>query len=79
MKRTTEAVTINVEIQDRRALYRAALAKAKAEGMSAAEYHKLRREDVHGPVGVDLIMLLDPGSLPGCDVLSSEMGETGTF
>lgn len=66
-------VSIAVEVEDETLLYKAALKQAKKNSLSKSDYDKMRKEDVHGPVGTDLIMLLDPGSLPGCSIVQSEI------
>jgi hypothetical protein len=71
-------VTLEVRVTDKRALYFAALKRARADGMTAAEYQQLRREPFSDPVRSDLQMLLDPGESPdGCELESSEVESAG--
>lgn len=59
-------VTISLRVTDRSALYRAALAVARREGMTRAGWRQLRNDPSHPtPTHADLQMLLDPGGLSG--------------
>lgn len=52
--------TADVDVFDAAALRRAACAQARKEGLSAQDWASLRQG-----IASDLIMLLDPGSIPG--------------
>lgn len=78
MSNPVYAVTVLVEVEDRSALYRAALARARSEGMTRGEWRTTRTDPSHGsPAEADLIMLLDPGSLAGCDIHETKVEEVG--
>jgi len=65
------AVTITVDVFDRLALYRAAMRRAVADGVSLADYLSMRRTG-GDRTAVDLVMLLDPGISPaGCQIQDS--------
>jgi hypothetical protein len=66
-------VMLDVRVWDRKALFLAAQARAKADGMSRADYLDLRRAHV-SPIHADLQMLFDPGVSPnGCTIDQSEV------
>lgn len=56
-------VSIHVTVDSLKTLKAAAAARAVEEGMTRADWKKTRK----GPED-DLVMLLDPGSLPGCTI-----------
>ena len=59
-------VTISLRVADRSALYRAALAQAKREGLTRLDWRDMRRDPSHPtPTHADLTMLLDPGGCVG--------------
>lgn len=62
----TYRFSIEVVVHDPDTLARMARARAIEEGLDGYQWD----EDRSGPAD-DLIMLLDPGSVPGCDVLES--------
>lgn len=74
MKRRKYTVTIQLEVWDGKQLYRAASARAKRDGLSKKEYD-VDRKDTDRPQASDLIMMLDPGSLSGCNIIGSSVEE----
>lgn len=60
--------TLEVTVHSPEWLQVAARERAIAEGVEPADYDETRAE--HG-IGYDLQMMLDPGSLPGCDIQHS--------
>lgn len=71
----TYQVTIEVQVSDAGELRRAALERALADGITASDWRKTRRE--RGP-GADLVMLLDPGiSPPGTEIMDSTAEQVG--
>lgn len=69
-------VTINVNVFDPVQLRFAALQRAVEEGSTKFDYATLRASE-YDPAIVDLGMLLDPGTLPGCDILGSHVERFG--
>jgi hypothetical protein len=63
--------TIEVEIDDEETLRLAAEERAVAEGTSLEDWRETR-----DGAESDLVMLLDPGTLPGCSVLQSYSGSS---
>lgn len=61
--------TIHLRITDPTTLRRHAYRKAMEDGLTARNYAALRRAE--GGIKCDLIMLLDPGFLPGCKIYDS--------
>jgi hypothetical protein len=72
---TTIAVTIYVEVQDRPALFEAAVANLIASGVEEADARGTLAPDGEIDSGACARMLLDPGSIPGCSILDSASEE----
>jgi hypothetical protein len=62
---------LNFRVLSADTLAQAAAERAVAEGLSEEEWASMRTRD--GEVESDLTMLLDPGSLPGCEILDSNV------
>jgi hypothetical protein len=67
--------TLYLEVKDERSLRRAAYKRAQDEGLNATSYARIRLSHPGGVVSSDLIMLLDPGSLPGCEIHETAVEE----
>ena len=63
--------SLNLEVHDRGALYKAAFARALANGVEESQAYDWLKPDCEIDVGECLRELLDPGSLPGCDIQDS--------
>lgn len=67
---------IDVEIHDPHALFEAAKLHAKVhDGMTLEESEAHHRPDGEIDIGACLVTLLDPSTLPGCDILGSTTEE----
>lgn len=66
------AIKIDVSVQDAQELATAARARGLADGLTAEHY-----DDTFVDSGDHLVMLLDPGSLPGCTILQSSPEDLG--
>jgi hypothetical protein len=62
---------LNFRVFSAETLAQAAAERARDEGLSEEEWAAMRTRD--GEVDSDLTMLLDPGSLPGCEILDSNV------
>lgn len=65
----TYEFTLRLSVYDKRLLMKRALRQALAEGLSAHDYRAMRREGDYSRA--DIVMLLDPGSIPGCNIQDS--------
>ena len=65
-------ITIEVNVFDPVQLRLAAEKRAVEEGSTKADYKRLRASCADS-ASSDLTMLLDPGSLPGCEILGSQV------
>lgn len=70
---STYTVTIDLNVYDPEHLFRAALARALVEDPDAEALHQLRAGEGNREVDISacLIMLLDPGTLPGVEIYQS--------
>ena len=65
-------LTLHLQINDKQALYRAALAQMEKDGINKKDANKSLRPGGAIDVGNCLRMLLDPGVSPdGCQILDS--------
>lgn len=70
--RTTHQVSIYVEVSHRQALYKAALARAMADGLDKKDAESNLKSFGSIDVHKCLIMLFDPGTSPdGCKILDT--------
>lgn len=70
---STYSVTIDVDVHDKRALYREARAKAKFDGLGS-NLADLLGTAKKPDIGACLIMILDPGSSPdGTSIVESRV------
>ena len=61
-------VTVYVTITDPEALRLAAETRALEDGLTEEAWHEIRKS-----TSDDLIMLLDPGTLPGCKIFETQV------
>jgi hypothetical protein len=64
--------TIELDVTDKRVLYEAAFSHATQNGLTREQALQLFREYDEMDIGACLVQLLDPGSLPGCEIEHSE-------
>lgn len=71
---TTKRFTFSLElsVHDAKSLRQAAELRAIDGGMTAEDWQELRASEFN-PMAADIQMLLDPGSLPGCDIEQSSV------
>lgn len=62
--------SISLDIHDPEQLRRAAEAKALEDGLTIENWRDVRKSSMD-----DLVMLLDPGSIPGCSIHNSTAEE----
>ena len=67
-------VTMYVHVDDEEQLRLAAEARAVEDGLSMESWRDMRQG-----TGGDLVMLLDPGSLPGCSIEQSDAEHEALF
>jgi hypothetical protein len=69
---TSHQVTIYVDVNDQDALFAAAMARAKEDGLEESDAQENLKPDGEVHIGNCLRMLLDPGvSPPGCSIEDS--------
>lgn len=67
-------VTVSLMVEDATALHAAALAHLRNQGLDEEDIaHSLRYADGSINENACLVMLLDPGSLPGCEIIDSSV------
>ena len=69
---TIVTVSMDVVVTNRQVLRRAALERAIEDKLTGNEWRAIRRSR-EDPSEADLIMLLDPSSLPGATIIESNM------
>ena len=71
---TTYNVTVGVRVDDKKQLFAAALVQCtKVDGMGLKDAKGMLRTGRNIDVKACLQAILDPGRIPGCDILQSEV------
>lgn len=75
MPRMYEVTILVKVISERNLKVGAEIHARERDGLSAAEWAEIRNADGGGPEP-DLVTLLDPGTLPGCDIIETSVEAT---
>ncbi len=67
--------SLELRVDDPEQLRVAAEERAVEGGQTPEEWRELRADSLD-PIQADIMMLLDPGTLPGCSIHESEVGHT---